>query len=323
MKMKYLKIVLIALSLIFAMPAISYAKTTVTGGPYTNLALTGQVVNLKLTGYPAGAGFYIMECKRVNGDSRPQICNPNSQLWISTSAGADFPPTADILFRPTATFTYGSQLVDCVKIPCGIFIRLDHKATDDKSEDQFIPISFIGSTIPTANSDVISASVNGRTIEGSRVLSFSNQSVFRIEATAKSGATLTYSTLSTTCSLSGNQVTILQGTGYCEVDIYSPGNTQYTAITKHYLFKLTLGDQRITVPTRVKRGASYTLPSQTGFGPKISYEISETRNCSLEVSGSTYRLTFNKKGACNVRATAPGLANLYSELKQTISFKIG
>ncbi len=50
--------------------------------------------------------------------------------------------------------------------------------------------------------------------------------------------------------------------------------------------------------------------------------MSETKNCSLAVTGTVYRLTFNKKGACNVRATAPGMANLYSELKQTISFKI-
>lgn len=322
MKVKYFKIAVLVVALILSSATTSHAKATVTGGPYSNLALTGQVVNLKLAGYPPNAGFYIQQCRRVNSESRPQICNPNSQLWISTSLGADFAPSADILFKPTATFTYGTQTIDCVKIPCGIFIRLDHKATSDRSEDQFIPITFVGSTIPSANSDVITAVVNGKSIEGSRVLNVTNQSVFRLEARAKSGAMLTYSTLSSTCSLSGNQVTILQGVGYCEIDVYSPGNTQYSAITKHYLFKLALGNPRITVPTRVSRGASFTLPSETGFGAKISYEISETKNCTLSVNGSTYRLTFNKKGACSVRATAPGLANLYSELKQTISFKI-
>ncbi len=323
MKAKYLKIAVLVLALILGSATTSHAKATVTGGPYSNLALTGQVVNLKLAGYPPNAGFYIQQCRRVNSESRPQICNPNSQLWISTSLGADFAPTADILFKPTATFTYGTQTIDCVKIPCGIFIRLDHKATTDRSEDQFIPITFVGSMIPSANSDVITAVVNGKSIEGSRVLNMQNQSVFRIEATAKSGATLTYSTPSTTCSLSGNQVTILQGAGYCEVDVYSPGNTQYAAITKHYLFKLALGNQKLTFPTRVKRGNSFTLPSETSFGSRINYEISDTKNCNLTMNGSSYRLTFNKNGACNVRASAPGLANLYSELKQTISFKIG
>ena len=322
MKSKYFTIALMALSLLFAIPTIAHAKTTVTGGPYVNLTLTGQVVNVKLTGYPTGSGFYIQQCKRVNSESRPQICNPNSQLWISNSLGADFLPTADIQFRPASTFNYGTQTIDCVRIPCGIFIRLDHKASADRSEDQFIPITFVGSTIPSANSDVITATVNGKSIEGSRVLNIQNQSIFRIEASAKSGAAVTYSTVSTTCSLSGNQVTILQGAGYCEIDIYSPGNTQYLAITKHYLFKLALGNQRITVPNPVKRGAGFTLPAETSFGAKISYEMSETKNCSLAVNGTFYRLTFNKKGACNVRATAPGMANLYSELKQTISFKI-
>jgi hypothetical protein len=86
---------------------------------------------------------------------------------------------------------------------------------------------------------------------------------------------------------------------------------------------LALGNQKLTFPTRVKRGNSFTLPSETSFGSRINYEISETKNCNLTMNGSSYRLTFNKNGACNVRASAPGLANLYSELKQTISFKIG
>lgn len=320
--MKYLKFLILIISLLVVNPTYSFAKATVTGGPYSNLALTGQVVNVKLSGYPTGAGFYITQCKRVDSDNRPQVCNPNAQLWVSTSLGADFAPTADILFRPTSTFTYGEQIVDCVKTQCGIFIRLDHKSSFNRSEDQFIPITFVGSTIPTPNSDVIRAFVNGRSLEGSRTLTASNQSIFRIEATARSGATLTYSNVSTTCSLSGNQVTILQGTGFCEIDIYSPGNTQYTAITKHYLFKLVPGDPTLNVPTRVKRGATYSLPTQTKFGSKITYEMSETKNCSLTVTGNSYSLSFNKKGACSVRATAPGLDNQYSELKQTISFKI-
>ena len=65
MKMKYLKFLILIISLIVVNPSFSFAKATVTGGPYSNLALTGQVVNLKLSGYPTGAGFYITQCTSV------------------------------------------------------------------------------------------------------------------------------------------------------------------------------------------------------------------------------------------------------------------
>ena len=320
--MKLLKILLFALVLSFINPISGVAKTGVTGGPYENLALTGQIVNLKLTGYPTGSGFYIIQCKRVNNEARPQVCNSNSQLWVSTSTGADYLPTADIQFKPTALFTYGTQTVNCVNTPCGIFIRLDHKASADRTEDQIIPITFVGNTIPNPNSDVIRANVNGRTLSNMRAISVQNQSVFRIEATAKSGATLTYSTLSSTCSLSGNQVTILQGTGFCEVDVYSPGNTQYSAITNHYQFKLVPGYPTLSIPTRVKPGTSITLPATTKFGAKISYEISNTTNCTLATNQASSVLTFNKVGACNIKATAPAMADAYVALRQNINFKI-
>lgn len=320
--MKYFKFLVLAFALLMIAPGASYAKATVSGGPYENLALTGQVVNLKLTGYPAGAGFYIIQCKRVNGDARPQVCNGNSQLWVSSSLGADYLPTADIQFRPSAVFTYGTQTVNCVNTPCGIFIRLDHKASADRSEDQIIPITFVGNTIPNPNADVIRAYVNGKELSNMRTINVQNQSVFRIEASAKSGATLVYSTVSTTCTLSGNQVTILQGSGFCEIDVYSPGSAQYTAVTNHYQFKLIPGYPNLSIPTKVKPGTSITLPANTKFGAKISYEVSNTTNCTLTNNQTSYVLAFNKVGACNLKATAPALADTYSALRQSINFKI-
>lgn len=320
--MKSWKILMLALVLSILSPLSSEAKTGITGGPYENLALTGQIVNLKLTGYPTGSGFYIIQCKRVNGDARPQICNTNSQLWISTALGADYLPTTDIQFRPTAVFTYGNQTVNCVNTPCGIFIRLDHKASADRSEDQVIPITFVGNTIPNPNSDVIRAYVNSRELSNMKAISVQNQSVFRIEASAKSGATLTFSTISTTCTLSGNQVTILQGSGFCEVDVYSPGNTQYSAITNHYQFKLVPGYSTLSIPTRVRPGTSITLPATTKFGAKISYETSNSTNCTLKTTQTSSVLTFNKVGACNVKATAPAMTDSYVALRQNINFKI-
>lgn len=309
---------LLALALVITTPVMANAKTTITGGPYTNLPATGQVVTLKLSGYPTNAGFYILQCLSAHDDARPQICNPNNQLWISNSPGANFAPTADIQFKPTSTFTFGSTGVDCTKAKCEIFVRLDHMFTGNRTEDQYLPLTFIGSSTPAPTADVITARINDRSIRTSAYISVRYQDVFTINATAKSGATLTYSTTSTTCSLAGNKVTILKGTGVCDIAVASPGNAQFTATTVHYLFKINPGQQKISVSNLVRVGTNVTLPTTTNFGEKISYEQSSTVNCTL--TGNT--VYFNKVGACMIKATALAKTDTYNSLNQTLNFKI-
>ena len=319
MIMKFLKrTFLIAALFAILNPSIANAKTLITGGPFTNLQPTGQVVTLKLSGYPTNSGFYILQCLSENDHSRPNICNPENQLWISTSIGANFAPTADILFRPTATFNYGTSGVDCTRARCELFMRLDHMTSGNFSEDQTIPLVFVGSSTPSPTSDVITASINGHSIKSSGHTNVRYQDVFKIDASAKSGATLAYSTTSTTCSLLGNQVTILKGTGTCDVAVASPGNSQYTATTVHYIFDINLGQQKITFNPYVKVGTNLTLPINSNFGEKISYEASSTKNCTL--TGNV--LSFNKVGACSIKATALAKTDTYSSLNQTLSFKI-
>lgn len=310
------KSIWLALVVALLTPFSANAKTTVTGGPFTNLATTGQVITLKLSGYPANSGFYLLQCLSNDDNARPHICNPNNQLWISNSVGANFAPNADIQFRPTATFTYGGTGVDCTKTRCELFMRLDHMASGDRTEDQYLPLSFMGSATPSPTADVITAYINNRRIGNTTSVRY--QDVFTISASARSGATLTYSTTSTTCSLSGNKVTILQGTGICDVAIYSPGNAQFTPITSHYIFRINPGLQRLSISTSVRVGTSYNLPSTTAYGEKISYEKSATSNCTL--TGNT--VYFNKIGACLIKATALAKANTYQSLNQVISFKI-
>ena len=292
------------------------ASTTITGGPLTNLQPTGQIVTLKLAGYPANRGFYMMQCVKATDENRPTICNAAASLWISTATGANFAPTADIQFKPTATFNYGARSIDCLKSRCGIFFRLDHNYPADNSEDQFLPLTFIGT--PVTGTDVITVSINGKRIRDNQDLAARYRDTFKIDAVAKSGATLSYSTTSTTCSLIANQLTILKGSGECDVAINSPGNTQYTATTLHLVFKLLQGFQSVTVNTSVSPRTNVTLPNLSNFGEKVTYRVSNTANCSL----NGFVLTFNKVGACLVRASAPESKDLYRELNQVISFKI-
>ena len=186
------KAAIIALALSIVTPVAANAKTTVMGGPYTNLKATGQVVHLALSGFPTTSGLYVMQCVQSTDSSRPKLCNQAAQLWISTSQGASFAPNADIQFKPTATFTSGSTAVDCTKSTCGIFIRLDHTAPTDLSEDQFIPLTFVADAATALPADVITALVNGNTLSPAAPLEVKYRDVFKVEASAKSGVTVTY-----------------------------------------------------------------------------------------------------------------------------------
>ena len=312
------KAALIALALSIVTPVTANAKTSVMGGPYSNLKSTGQVIHLALSGFPATSGLYVMQCVQSTDSSRPTLCNQAAQLWISTSQGASFAPNADIQFKPTAAFTSGSTSVDCTKSTCGIFIRLDHTAPTDLSEDQFIPLTFVADAAPALPADVITATVNGKVLSPAAPLDVKYRDVFKVEASAKSGVALTYASLAPACAINGNEVTVLKGSGYCDIAITSAGNAQYSTITSHFPLKLNPGTQSVSISASGKVGAKINLPATSNFGEKVTYSVNKNPNCAL----ASNVLTLKKKGACVLKAAAPAMPDTYLAFKQNIAVKI-
>lgn len=263
-----------------------------------------------------------MQCAQSTDSSRPKLCNQAAQLWVSTVQGASFSPTApDIQFKPTATFTSGTTAVDCTKVTCGMFIRLDHTAKDDLSEDQFIPLTFAAatsSTAPALPADEITATISGNVLSLRVPLDVKYRDVFKVEASAKSGVSVAYASLAPACAINGNEVTVLKGTGYCDIAVTSAGNAQYAGITAHYPLKLNPGNQLVSIKSSGARGSKLDLPATSNFGEKITYSVTKSANCSLKDN----KLVLNKKGACLVKAKANGLADTYGELNQNINVKI-
>ena len=316
--MRSKRILVLVAALLLGIPATANAKTTVMGGPYTNLKATDQVIHLALSGFPTANGLYILQCVQSTDSGRPSICNQAAQLWISTSQGANFVPTADIQFKPTSTFTSGSNSVDCTKVTCGIFIRMDHTAPADTSEDQFIPLTFAAATSSSLVTDEVTATINGTTLSPAMPAEVKYRDVFKLVATAKSGVAVTYASLAPACAINGNEVTVLKGSGYCDIAVTSAGNTQYSGTTAHFPLKLNPGVQKVNIAASAKPGSKLNLPLTTNFGESTSYSVSKNVNCSLK--GNV--LTLNKKGACALKVTAPGLADTYLPLKATLSVKI-
>ena len=317
-----MKKVLLALSIIASllMPAQAQAaETKFNGGPLTNLEATGSTIHIALSNVPAKGGLYILECVEAAAGTRPSVCNNAVQLWVSTAPGANFAPTADIQFKPTSTFTSGATSVDCTVSKCGIFIRFDHTVPNDLTEDQFIPLTFKAAaagatTLPT---DEITATLGGVALSTKVPVKLQYRAPATLAATSKAGAVLSYASFAPACTLVGNTVTALKGTGFCDIAVTSAGNATAAPVTAHFPIELSLGTQTLgnfVMPTTLAASKKVATPATTNFGAKISYKT--TGGCTVSNGAISV-----KKGVCKIQVSAPGSAGLWKPLNQSFTIK--
>ena len=312
--MKKLVIIAALIASVLVPSSAQAAQTTFAGGPLTNLDSPASI-HIALSNFPTAGGLYVMECVQGDAGVRPTLCNAAVQLWVSTSTGASFAPTADIVLKPTASFTAGSTAVDCTVSKCGIFLRFDHTLPTDLSQDQFIALTFKASTpVATRPTDVISASINGQALSAQVPMKIAYRQLATLAATAQSGATLTYDSLAPACALKAMAITALKGSGFCDIAITSPGSLSLAGYTAHFPLELTLGVQ--TIPT-IKVGANKKaiLATKTNFGEPVTYL--GTGSCT-----TTKNVLTAKAGTCTVVAGARGQSGLYSPLNLRVVLKV-
>lgn len=310
------KIVLVlALATSVVMPSsVQAAETKFAGGPLTNLAAQGAVINIQLSGVPTKAGLYIQQCVQNAAGARPEICNKANELWISNDPRASFSPKAAIQFKPTASFVSGSTTVDCTVSTCGIFMRFDRTAGSDFSEDQFIALTFRSAAAGTVvlPADEITATINGIAVSTRAPMTLGYRQVATVEAVSKAGATLTYEAISPACALNGREITPLKGSGECAISVISAGTETASEVTAILPIRLILGVQ--TIPA-IAAKKSVTLAAKTNFGEKVSYRASGS--CSVKKSVLTA-----KKGKCTINASAAGQDGLFGALEKKVVLRI-
>ena len=319
MKRIVLAVVVAAGLLVAPTPANAQAK--VVGGPLTDLS-AAPTINLSITGFPTKAGLYFQQCAAPTGTTRPTTCNDAAQLWISNERGANFAPTANIVFKPAASYkTRTGQEIDCRKVSCGIYIRYDHNNSGDFSEDNFIALTFkSGDNTPTLVSDEITASIGGVTLSQRNPITMAYRAPGLLIFSAKSGATLTAKSYAPACTLVDGVVTALKGTGACDIGITSPGNATYGPIEVHFPIYLKPGNDGIlskAYPTTLKIRKSAILKNDSLFGEKLKFKTT-SKTCS--VYGS--KVIALRKGACVLSITGPSVANLFAGVKVTYTITI-
>lgn len=310
--MKKIAVVLALFASIMIPTQAQAAQATFAGGPLTNLDSPASI-HIALGNFPTNGGLYVMECVQGVAGARPTVCNAAVQLWVSTDASASFKPTADIVFKPTSTFTGA----DCTVAKCGIFLRYDHTVPNDLTQDQFIPLTFkaaVGTTTTLAP-DEVSATLNGVVMSTKVPIKLAYRAPVTLAATSKAGAILTYTSFAPACTLVGMTVTGLKGSGYCDIAVTSAGNSSASSVTAHFPIELIPGVQTLGVfvlPETAKAFSKITLPSTTNFGETIRYKAIGA--CSVVRSVLTLR-----RGNCEIYTSATGRAALYAGLNVKLS----
>ena len=311
--MRRLIAVISAIALTVVVAPSAMAQTTVLGGPLTNLNLAGDKIHLALSGYPTAHGLYIYQAVKPEAGARPTFINTASQVWIGSSPGAT-DPKGDIVVNVDNGHAWNA---DCEHQVCGLFIRLDHTAPADTSEDQFIPITFMAGTATTTVTtpvDTLSVKIDGVDAKENVPGTIAYRQVVTFAATSGSGAPVTFKSYTPDlCPLSGNSVTALKGAGQC--DIAATVGTK----SSHFPFNVVPAAQTSKIGHigfKVKVGMKWSEAKVTNFGEKLTYKAL-TSSCS--VNGVAFKAI--KVGTCKIIASAPGTSN-YAAYSATDSFPI-
>jgi hypothetical protein len=118
----------------------------------------GTTVTVRGTGFDVSKGVYVFVCNQARWDANRRCVggmnldgsSPLSQ-WISSNPPG-YATGLTVPFKPNGSFVVPllvravddtTNLIDCTKEQCGIVAFADHTRRDDRSQDVFVPISFI------------------------------------------------------------------------------------------------------------------------------------------------------------------------------------
>lgn len=218
--MKKLLVTLLALALLGGSPiSPASAAAKVSLGKSSDLAYEGEKVALTITDFPAKSGLYVFQCVQpANGGALPDLrqCNSADQLWITASGRGSFLPTAsNISIRLVGKFS----TFDCTVDKCALFFQFDRLAADDRSEDQFIPLTFKSAT--GANPTTPAATEPAAQGIGKLRASLRVGQTLALPATSDKGVSVAYRLKSPkVCTLEGTALKARK-TGVCRVDAYA------------------------------------------------------------------------------------------------------
>ena len=327
--MKRLVSAILVIALGVALAPQALAATTVQGGPLTGLSFDAPTnIHLAFANYPTAHGLYVLEAVKPAAGARPTTTNAATQLWLSTDTSQGAKSIAgDVVLVVDNGHSWGA---DCAHQECGIFIRLDHTATTDTSEDQFIPLTFAASTVAAAPApstsaapaapalpvDTLAVTANGKALTENVPGAIAYRTPLTFAVTTGSGATATIKSYTPDlCPVNGNVVDALKGSGACDIAVTTTGDAMHAAKTAHFPLIVGPGVQNVSERiTSVSIKYPINLTQASNFGEAVSYMSTTPKICSTK--GATVKGL--KVGSCVLTATAMGSKGNYGDLKQKV-----
>jgi hypothetical protein len=157
-----------------------------------------------------------------------------------------------------------------------------------------------------------------------------NGTVVTYTATTASGA-VPVITEAGPCTISGNTIRATQGNGQCRVTASSPGGNGFGAASATVTINLVPGTQTprgtIRASGNIPRNTNITLATRannvTNAGQTIRWRVTSGSNvCRITYpSNGSVRLRATRAGSCNVRATAPAIANQWNNMTVTRTYR--
>ena len=145
---------------------------------------------------------------------------------------------------------------------------------------------------------------------------------FAVSATASSGLTVSFASLtSSVCGVSGSTVSLV-AVGTCTIQATQSGNTTYAAATPvSQSFQVTKASQTITfgaISSKTFGTSPFTISATASSGLAVSFTSQTTSICT--VSGP--RVTLVAVGTCTIQATQAGNANYAAATPVNQSFQV-
>jgi hypothetical protein len=317
--LKIAAIFAIALPVLSA-PSASAETFVFQSGPLTNLDPAGATINGGFTKFTTKGGMYIQQCIAPVAGARPATCSDELQLWVSTKGEVgSVSATGPIAFKVASQISGRGVNVDCTKVSCGLFFRLDRSATADTSEDLFLPITFrAGAAAPLLPADLVTVTLNAKPLTRNVPMALAYRQSAKIVATSQSGLPVTLTSLTPECSYANGVLVALKGAGQCALAHRTAGNDKFAASSANYPFILEPGIQKVERATKeLKKGKPKAMPAETNFGETISYR-SLSKNCRVELN----LIQAQNRGICTIVATAPAREGMWLAMRQQLKIKV-
>jgi subtilase family serine protease len=285
--------------------------TTLTGGT------EGYAVQ---TGYDEATGWgslditkFIQDYEALSSLATPTVSvtptpNPitfNEALTVNvTVSGSNGTPTGSVKLT---SGSYTSSSATLASGAASINVPADSLAVGTDTLTVTYTPNTASSSIYTSASGTGTETVKhiAQTIDFPAITSHPARSTVTLSATASSGLTVSFTSLTTSvCTVSGNSASLLEA-GTCTIQASQPGNDDYLAAPRvNQSFTVTHVAQTIDFPAITSHAAlsTATLSATASSGLTVSYTSLTTSICT--VSGNTASLL--EAGTCTIQASQPG-----------------